>query len=76
MEVAWHASRNDAPMLTVHSTDEFVPPSQSQLLKEMLGQVGVPVTIFTAPGVAHSAPLYREIGVAERVQQWIAERIG
>ncbi|MEV0350981.1 alpha/beta hydrolase [Nonomuraea sp. NPDC050680] len=76
MEVAWHASHNDAPVLTVHSTDEFVPPAQSQLLKEMLGQVGVPVTIFTAPGVAHSAPLYREMGVAERVQEWIADRIG
>ncbi|MER6949808.1 alpha/beta hydrolase [Nonomuraea sp. NPDC000554] len=76
MEVAWHSSRKDAPMLTVHSQDEFVPPQQSQLLKQTLGQVGVPVTIFTAPGVAHSSLLYREPGVAERVQQWIAERIG
>ncbi|YCK34579.1 alpha/beta hydrolase [Actinomadura sp. ATCC 39365] len=76
MEVAWHASAKDAPMLTVHSEDEFVPPSQSQLLKQMLGQVGVPMTIMTAPGTNHSAPLYREPGVAERVQAWIAERIG
>ncbi|MFC4122442.1 alpha/beta hydrolase [Nonomuraea zeae] len=76
MEVAWHASRKDAPMLTVHSDHEFVPPVQSQLLKQMLGQVGVPVTVFTAPGINHSAPLYREPGVAERVQAWIAERIG
>ncbi|MFI6325133.1 alpha/beta hydrolase [Nonomuraea sp. NPDC050556] len=76
MEVPWHASRHDVPVLAVHSKDEFVPPAQSMLLKEMLGQVGVPVTIFTAPGVEHSAPLYREPGVAERVQKWIAERIG
>jgi acetyl esterase/lipase len=76
MEVAWHASRRDAPMLTVHSQDEFVPPVQSQLLKQMLGQVGVPVTVITQPGVNHSTPLYREPGVAERVQAWIAERIG
>ncbi|GGT28345.1 alpha/beta hydrolase [Nonomuraea spiralis] len=76
MEVAWHASAKDAPMLTVHSEDEFVPPTQSQLLKQMLGQVGVPMTIMTAPGTNHSAPLYREPGVAERVQAWIAERIG
>ncbi|MGW0804404.1 alpha/beta hydrolase [Nonomuraea sp. NPDC002799] len=76
MEVAWHATRKDAPMLTVHSENEFVPPVQSQLLKQMLGQVGVPVTVFTAPGINHSAPLYREPGVAERVQAWIAERIG
>jgi acetyl esterase/lipase len=76
MEVAWHASAKDAPVLTVHSKDEFVPPVQSQLLKQMLGQVGVPVTIFTSPGTNHSSPLYREPGVAERVQAWIAERIG
>ncbi|MGN9846623.1 alpha/beta hydrolase [Nonomuraea sp. H19] len=76
MEVAWHASSHDAPMLTIHSQDEFVPPAQSQLLKQMLGQVGVPVTVVTQPGVNHSAPLYREPGVAERVQAWIAERIG
>jgi acetyl esterase/lipase len=76
MEVAWHASRHDAPMLTVHSQDEFVPPVQSQLLKQMLGQVGVPVTVITQPGINHSTPLYREPGVAERVQAWIAERIG
>jgi hypothetical protein len=34
------------------------------------------VTIFTSPGTNHSSPLYREPGVAERVQAWIAERIG
>ncbi|MFI7640296.1 alpha/beta hydrolase [Nonomuraea sp. NPDC049400] len=76
MEVAWHASRKDAPMLTVHSDGEFVPPVQSQLLRTMLGQVGVPVTVITQPGVNHSNPLYREPGVAERVQAWIAERLG
>lgn len=76
MEVAWHASRNDAPMLTIHSENEFVPPVQSQLLKQMLGQVGVQVSVFTQPGTNHSSPLYREPGVAERVQAWIAARIG
>ncbi|WP_235031046.1 alpha/beta hydrolase [Nonomuraea solani] len=76
MEVAWHASRKDAPMLTIHSEDEFVPPVQSQLLRQMLGQVGVPVSVFTVPGINHSSPLYRQPGVAERVQTWISERIG
>ncbi|GAA2210041.1 hypothetical protein GCM10009850_055000 [Nonomuraea monospora] len=76
MEVAWHASRNDAPMLTIHSENEFVPPVQSQLLKQTLGQVGVQVSVFTQPGINHSSPLYREPGVAERVQAWIASRIG
>ncbi|WP_308250845.1 alpha/beta hydrolase [Nonomuraea rhizosphaerae] len=75
MEVAWHASPKDAPMLTVHSQHEFVPPVQSELLKQMLGQVGVPVTVVTAPGISHSAPLYREPGVAEQVQQWIGEHL-
>lgn len=76
MEVPWHASRKDVPVLTVHSQNEFVPPAQSMLLKDMLGQVGVPVTVFTTPGFEHSAPLYRVPGIAERVQKWIAERIG
>ncbi|MFI6788481.1 alpha/beta hydrolase [Nonomuraea sp. NPDC050383] len=76
MEVAWHASRHDAPMLTAHSADEFVPPVQSQLLKQMLGQVGVPVTVITTPGTAHSSAMYRQPGVSEQVHQWIAERLG
>lgn len=76
MEVAWHASRKDAPMLTVHSEQEFVPPVQSKLLKQMLGQVGVPVNVITVPGANHSTAAYREPGVAERVQEWIASRIG
>ncbi|WP_328818321.1 alpha/beta hydrolase [Nonomuraea cypriaca] len=76
MEAAWHASRKDAPVLTVHSEKEFVPPVQSQLLRQMLGQVGVPVTVITEPGPNHSNALYRLPGVAERVQAWIAERIG
>ncbi|MBA2895882.1 alpha/beta hydrolase [Nonomuraea soli] len=76
MEVQWHASRGDAPVLTVHSQDEFVPPSHSVRLKSMLGQVGVPMTVLTVPGIAHSSPLYRTPGVAERIQKWIIEKIG
>ncbi|WP_336208158.1 alpha/beta hydrolase [Nonomuraea sp. LPB2021202275-12-8] len=76
MEVAWHASAKDAPMLTVHSEDEFVPPSQSAVLKEMLAKARVPVTVVTVPGAAHASALYREVSVTERVQEWISERIG
>lgn len=76
MEVAWHASGKDAPMLTVHARDEFVPPAQSDLLKQALGKAGVPVTVVTVPGKLHSSALYRQPGVAERVQAWLAERIG
>ncbi|WP_067178868.1 alpha/beta hydrolase [Microtetraspora niveoalba] len=75
MEVAFHASAGDAPMLTVHSDDEFVPPYQSELLKQTLDEVGVKMTIRTMPGVAHSSALYREPGVAEGVQSWIASRL-
>ncbi|MEU4535118.1 alpha/beta hydrolase fold domain-containing protein [Streptosporangium sp. NPDC023825] len=75
MEVPWHASRGDAPMLVVHSEDEFVSAEHGKQLKEHLRQVGVPVTIVTEPGIEHSAPLYRLPGVAERVQQWVAEKL-
>lgn len=76
MEVAWHASRKDAPMLMVHSQNEFVPPAQSQLVKQTLGLVSVPVTVLTVPGVSHATAIYREPGVAEKVQAWIESRIG
>ncbi|WP_066938601.1 alpha/beta hydrolase [Microtetraspora fusca] len=75
MEVAFHASAGDAPMLTVHSDNEFVPPYQSELLKQTLDEVGVKMTIRTVPGVQHSSLLYREPGVAEGVQSWIASRL-
>ncbi|MCT9932540.1 alpha/beta hydrolase [Planotetraspora sp. A-T 1434] len=75
MEVPFHATAGDAPVLTVHSTDEFVPPYQSEMLRQALGAVGVPMTIKTMPGTEHSAPLYREPGVAETVQAWIAARL-
>jgi acetyl esterase/lipase len=75
MEVPWHASRGDAPMLIVHSSDEFVSAEHSRQLKEHLQQVGVPVTVLTEQGIEHSAPLYRLPGVAEQVQQWVAEKL-
>ncbi|MER5648006.1 alpha/beta hydrolase fold domain-containing protein [Streptosporangium sp. NPDC002524] len=75
MEVPWHASRGDAPMLVVHSEDEFVSAEHGKQLKEHLRQVGVPVTIVSEPGIEHSAPLYRLPGVAERVQEWVAEKL-
>ena len=76
MEVAWHASAKDAPMLTVHSQFEFVPPVQSMLLKQTLAKAGVPVQVVTVPGTAHASGLHRNASVAERVQKWITERIG
>ncbi|WP_256862640.1 alpha/beta hydrolase [Microbispora sp. GKU 823] len=76
MEVPFHASAGDPPMLTVHSSEEFVPPYQSELLKESLESVGVQMTVKTMAGTQHSAPLYREPGVAETVQAWIVARLG
>ncbi|WP_377286492.1 alpha/beta hydrolase [Planomonospora corallina] len=75
MEVPEHASRGDAPVLSVHSANEFVPPSHSVQLRDRLRQVGVKVTVLTEPGVNHSSPLYRMPGVAEKVQEWIAGRL-
>ncbi|GIH73201.1 hypothetical protein Mth01_54540 [Sphaerimonospora thailandensis] len=75
MEVAFHASPGDAPVLTFHSDDEFVPPYQSEILRQELLAVGVPMTIMTMPGTRHSSALYREPGVAETVQAWIASRL-
>ncbi|MEW9534292.1 alpha/beta hydrolase [Microbispora sp. NPDC049125] len=76
MEVPYHATAGDAPVMTVHSADEFVPPYQSGTLKQALAEVGVPMTVKTMPGTQHSAPLYREPGVADAVQKWVADRLG
>ncbi|MEV7808208.1 alpha/beta hydrolase [Microbispora sp. NPDC088329] len=76
MEVPFHASAGDPPMLTVHSSEEFVPPYQSEMLKESLESVGVRMTVKTMAGTQHSSPLYREPGVAESVQSWITARLG
>ncbi|WP_308250058.1 alpha/beta hydrolase [Sphaerisporangium fuscum] len=75
MEVPWHASRHDAPVLTVHSSDEFVPSYESELLKERLNRVGVAMNIRVVPGTYHSSPLYREPGVATGVQEWVAGKL-
>ncbi|GII80920.1 hypothetical protein Sru01_59020 [Sphaerisporangium rufum] len=76
MEVPWHASRHDAPVLSVHSSDEFVPAYQSELLKEELNRVGVAMNVRVVPGVLHSTALYREPGVAESVREWVAGKLG
>ncbi|MEV7011823.1 alpha/beta hydrolase [Streptosporangium sp. NPDC051022] len=75
MEVSRHASRGDAPMLALHSEDEFVPAAHSLQLKERLRPFGVPVTVLTEPGAEHSSPMYRLPGVAETVQDWIAGKL-
>ncbi|XVQ84753.1 alpha/beta fold hydrolase [Microbispora siamensis] len=76
MEVPFHASAGDPPMLTIHSSEEFVPPYQSEMLKESLESVGVQMIVKTMAGTQHSAPLYREPGVAETVQAWVIARLG
>ncbi|MFI6508456.1 alpha/beta hydrolase [Streptosporangium sp. NPDC050855] len=75
MEVPWHASRGDAPMLVVHSEDEFVSPEHGNQLKDHLRPFGVSVTVLTEPGIEHSAPLYRLPGVAEQTQEWVAQKL-
>ncbi|MFF5206888.1 alpha/beta hydrolase [Streptosporangium sp. NPDC000396] len=75
MEVPLHASHGDAPALTLHSEEEFVPVEHSLQLKERLRRVGVDMTVLTEPGTEHSAPLYRLPGVAEKVQEWVAARL-
>jgi acetyl esterase/lipase len=75
MEVPWHASAHDAPVLSVHSSDEFVPPYHSELLKNQLSQVGVAMNIRVVPGFNHSSPLYREPGVAVGIQEWVVGKL-
>lgn len=75
MEVPWHASKGDAPIFTVHSTDEFVPPYHSELLQEQLAKAGVAMNVRTVPGTAHSTALYRMPGIAEAIQLWVTAKL-
>ncbi|SEG46089.1 Acetyl esterase/lipase [Thermomonospora echinospora] len=68
---AAHAGAGDAPMLLVHSAEEFVPVSHSEGLAEALRAAGVPVTVRTVPGDAHGGTLLNDERLRESVIAWI-----
>ncbi|MFD4635638.1 alpha/beta hydrolase [Streptomyces sp. NPDC058284] len=73
LSVTSHASgANDAPLLLIHSTGDFVPPSHSAELARALRRAGpVDVTVRTEAGAGHGGALLRGRGVAQSVRHWL-----
>ncbi|WP_233510180.1 alpha/beta hydrolase [Actinomadura craniellae] len=66
-----YASAGDAPMLLMHSTDEFVPVTHSTGLADALNRVGVKTTVRTYPGKAHGVGIVSDEAVFLSVVRWI-----
>ncbi|MBC6457575.1 alpha/beta hydrolase [Actinomadura sp. HBU206391] len=68
---ATHAGRGDAPMLIMHSTQEFVPAAHSTELVAALKGYGVPVTLKEEPGTAHGLAIIKDPQAWRTVLTWI-----
>jgi acetyl esterase/lipase len=68
---ATHAGRGDAPMLIMHSTDEFVPAAHSTELVTALKSYGVAVTLKEQPGTAHAMSIIKDPAAWRTVVTWI-----
>lgn len=71
---ASHVSRGDAPMLLFHSSDDFVPVTQSTALAGALRTAGVPVTVKTVQGRMHGGALLIDPTVYPTLLAWLKAR--
>lgn len=70
-----HASVGDAPMLIIHSADDFVGPEHSRTLRNTLKADGVPVSLRTIPGSMHGTEMLHTKKVYAAVLAWIAKLV-
>jgi dipeptidyl aminopeptidase/acylaminoacyl peptidase len=68
---ATHADAGDAPMLIMHSADEFVPAKHSTELAKALKARGVAVVVEEVPGSAHGAGIISNPRAWDRIVSWI-----
>ncbi|GAA2080947.1 alpha/beta hydrolase [Actinomadura alba] len=68
---ATHADRGDAPMLIMHSADEFVPTAHSTELVAELKGYGVPVTLKEVPGTGHAMTIIKDPAAWRTLITWI-----
>ncbi|MEV7197840.1 alpha/beta hydrolase [Streptomyces sp. NPDC093510] len=73
LSVTSHASgADDAPLLLVHSAEDFVPPVHSGELARVQRGLGLAdVTTRTTSGPAHGGPLLRTPGTSRSVLRWL-----
>jgi acetyl esterase/lipase len=70
-----YASVGDAPMLIIHSADDFVGPEHSKTLRDTLKADGVPVSLKTIPGTMHGTEMLHKKKVYAAVLAWIAKLV-
>jgi acetyl esterase/lipase len=69
-----HASEGDAPVMNLHFSDEFVPPSQSTGLAAALRGKGVRAETKVYPGKEHATKLLNVDGVTPTIIAWLKAR--
>lgn len=73
------SGRDDAPMLLLHSADDFVPAYHSAAVAAAERARGMPageVRVQVVPGSAHGMRLLTRPGVVGEVEGWLRERVG
>ncbi|GAA2670390.1 hypothetical protein GCM10010400_34620 [Streptomyces aculeolatus] len=73
------SGRDDAPMLLLHSADDFVPAYHSAAVAVAERARGMPaadVRVRVVPGSAHGMRLLTEPGVVGEIEGWLRGRIG
>lgn len=71
-----HAGPGDAPMLLIHSANEFVPARHGKMLASVLTAAGVKATVQVVPGRAHGGVLLRDPARFAAVALWIDQAVG
>lgn len=70
---AYQVTKDDVPMLIVHSDGDFVPYAESVSLRDALKNAGLPVVLRKEPGSAHGGSMLSNDPVLDRlVLAWIA----
>ncbi|MFD0901627.1 alpha/beta hydrolase [Actinomadura sediminis] len=72
---ATHVGAEDAPMLFMHGTSEFVPVSESRGLATALRAAGIEATIKTVEGSAHASALLNHPDTYPTITEWLRERL-
>lgn len=70
-----HVSADDAPMLLMHATGDFVPVTQSTGLASALRAAGVPATVKTIEGDMHASDMLGDEGVYPTILAWLKKRL-
>ncbi|OLT30719.1 hypothetical protein BJF79_38355 [Actinomadura sp. CNU-125] len=72
---ASHVGAEDAPMLFMHGTTEFVPVTESRALATALRAAGIEATIKTIEGSSHASALLNHPDTYPTIAEWLGEHL-